>query len=195
MSNITTAITNTSSVDLPPTISLSGALPIDQIERRIRSFAILPVGWEFGKGRPSPNEIIEKALELYRMSRLLSTQIEVFPGQDGEITLAFYVGERTLEITINTDLSLDLVREIGIGINYDEVERLEGVNASDIYSRLIILTTQELTWKPSERLASSGIAGFGSDLQATVFATTGMESQYSTPFVLPEVPQLASVCI
>jgi hypothetical protein len=157
----------------------------DAIVKKIRSFGALPIGWDFGQGRPSPIEVIEEAINIARIGEILRIQVEAYPGIDGEIRLVFPVGEHTIDIVVNTNLSLTLVHEIGIGINYEEVERIENASVDDIYSSITALK-QESTWMLSGHLVSFDTVQVRGDSPAITFTTTTEESRYSILNALSE---------
>lgn len=77
-------------------------------EEKIRSFANLPNGWDYGQGGPIPQHTRELALA---WNRILQTQLgetDAFPGGEGEIVIATGDDPHYLELIIEPDNSVSL---------------------------------------------------------------------------------------
>ncbi len=118
----------------------------DSVEKKIESFGQLEVGWDFGAGKPSSAAVIYAAKHLYQLGRNLGLRAGAFPGVAGDINVAFYATDHTVEIKVNTDLSLDLTYEVGLGIDYDEVAHKERITLSEVLNFLFRLMAQGTTW-------------------------------------------------
>ena len=80
--------------------------------RKIESFAELRAGWHFGEGGPISRDRISVAKEFHNtLISLGFTTTDAFPGVNGEIMLAAYVGQRCIEIVIEADDTISLVYE------------------------------------------------------------------------------------
>jgi hypothetical protein len=84
------------------------------VEVKIRSFSDLADGWHFGEGGPISEKVISVALALSKYARELNfSEIDAFPGVNGEILLTLYYGDYVLELTVESDLSINVVMEVG----------------------------------------------------------------------------------
>ncbi len=107
---------------------------------KIKSFNKLPKGWHYGLGGPCSQKVIDKATDLYNFSQIYDTEINVFPGLDGEIAVNFYWPtenkslNNAIEIVVNVDLSLDFVYEVGINTEYKEISSKKNVSYGFIIS-------------------------------------------------------------
>ena len=81
-------------------------------EEKIRSFAALPPGWHFGQGVPPPPERVDQALRLLAAGREAGwPETDAFPGVDGEVRITFYREDGYLELTLERDGGVSVVRE------------------------------------------------------------------------------------
>ncbi len=81
------------------------------MRKKIKSFGELEDGWDFGTGRASPPEVINKAVEIYNLSETYGIEANAFPGTDGEIMFAIYPESHYLEFTFELDDSVTFYRE------------------------------------------------------------------------------------
>ena len=80
-----------------------------EVEKKISSFANLPIGWDYGSGGPIPEDAIETALAWNRFMQsrgLLET--DAFPGGDGEVVIAAGYGDHYFEIIVEPDFTISL---------------------------------------------------------------------------------------
>jgi hypothetical protein len=71
---------------------------------KIKSFAQLPSGWNYGSGDAAPSEIVEQALSyLYRLISFGFSETNAFPGPDGAIMVTAYEGKHCIEVTVEID--------------------------------------------------------------------------------------------
>lgn len=168
----------------------------DPIEEKIRSFGDLPAGWDFGRGEPASAATIEDAIQVYRFGRSLDLDIEVFPGTNGEIAVAFYQEEHSIEFIIDADQSLSYHIEEGQGFDYRRIECVEGASFEVAREKLIELSrrTQCYTFGSSTpgilAFAGGGFPMSGSRTRHDLIHTTptGLGVyQYSMPAALVTV--------
>ena len=106
------------------------------VEVKIRSFSDLADGWHFGEGGSIPEEVIGVALALSRYARELKfSEIDAFPGVNGEILLTIYHRNNVLELTIEPDLSINAVMEVD-DMEVSDKEGLSVVEAKEQINRL-----------------------------------------------------------
>lgn len=86
---------------------------LTRTERKLRSFASLPNGWHYGKGRAISGDAIACAEKVYRALVIIGlSRTDAFPGADGEVQIAAYHGEHTVTVEVGSDLTLSLVHEV-----------------------------------------------------------------------------------
>lgn len=95
---------------------------------KIMSFGLLPEGWDFGIGKAAPQNVIELATKLYEHGSRIGLMADAFPGTGGEIYVAFYKDNDTVELCVNLDLSLIITLERGVGVDFEELDYIEGVS-------------------------------------------------------------------
>ncbi|HVB03469.1 MAG TPA: hypothetical protein VNE41_07090 [Chitinophagaceae bacterium] len=104
--------------------------------KKIQSFGMLPEGWDFGKGKPSPDNIIQTAIQLYRIGSSLGFEGDAFPGDDGGIIIGFYFEDQAIYITIKDNQRFNFCQESGIGTNYEIENVIENISYKEISENL-----------------------------------------------------------
>ena len=109
----------------------------DKLTRKLRSFASLPNGWDFGDGLPVSTTAIEIAEELLRWASQLQLKADVFPGVDGECMVAFYNDNRCVRVIVQPSGSFDLRVERGIGFTFEHtVPPQNGATRQEAFARV-----------------------------------------------------------
>lgn len=108
----------------------------DLTKTLIKNLAKIPHGWDFGFGYPPSEIVINKALQIYSIGKLLSFKVEVKPEPEGGIVLTFYKEDEFLDVIINNNLSLDMVHEKGFGVNFQTLLEQENVDLNNISNKL-----------------------------------------------------------
>lgn len=106
------------------TTPVSPAAPVAQ---KIRGFADLEPGWNFGEGLPLDNSVLEDAISLNAFAVDQGfVDTDAFPGPNGEVLLAIYHRRHYLEFIIEPDRSITFSREeSGTELLYQEDLTLE----------------------------------------------------------------------
>lgn len=74
------------------------------IEDKIQGFKKLPAGWHFGEGIAAHPVAVGHAIALAREAAKLGyTNIDAFPGSDGEVMVCAHFGRHRLDLTCETD--------------------------------------------------------------------------------------------
>lgn len=107
---------------------------------KVKSFAQLKKGWNFGAGVPAPQGVIEKALQIERLGYIFSLRTGAFPADDGGISIIFYNEPNFFDILINPDLTIDWWWGNGIGANYVDVSGDDNVPLSVVVSNLFYMS-------------------------------------------------------
>jgi hypothetical protein len=78
-------------------------LPLS-LSEKLKSFADLEEGWDYGAGGPVPEHRIRAAQTWNRILELFGfSKLDASPGSDGEISIAGSCGDRYLEIVVESD--------------------------------------------------------------------------------------------
>lgn len=93
----------------------------DSIENYIYFLKYLKKGWNFGSGKEIPSLNIEIAIKIYQIGKSRNLDAEVFPCDEGTITISFQNKDHFLDIKIINENSFDVKYEYGIGQKFDRV--------------------------------------------------------------------------
>lgn len=110
---------------------------------KIIKFGFLKDGWDFGEGYASNWKTILKALFIYWKCVIYNLKVDAFPGVNGGINVVFYASDHSIEIRVKPDGTLNLIHEVGIGLDFDTIEDIEDVNEASIDKRLVYLSKLE----------------------------------------------------
>ncbi|GAF78535.1 unnamed protein product [marine sediment metagenome] len=157
--------------------SPSSAMDVDGVQRKIASFAELEEGWDFGAGRPSPPKVVAFAQQICEAGKWFAKRANAFPGVDGGIVVAFYLGDNIVDVTVNTDLTLDYVHERGTGVEYEELACGENVKWGFISAHLAGMNKQANAWNSSEPSIWQGTTHTEDDSAGTPLRIWGAESR------------------
>ena len=125
---------------------------IEQAIAKIRSFQTLPTGWYCGDGGPIGFDMRERAFRVVRLATKYGIRrADAFPGADGQISVSFYDGNRTLAIRMEVDET------------YSSIEDISNKVITDFYELSEAEATQKL-WEFSQAnriLSALSTSGFG----------------------------------
>ena len=139
----------------------------DPVDEYIRSFSELPEGWNFGEGRAPGGEVIDKAIQVYKLGKSFGLIGNAFPVGDGEIEISFSYRDHFMDILITAQNNLEYTYEIGIGDEYDEIDHIENISFEEAKTKLRVL--EEM--KPCDSLEYSmqeGFIGIREDSKAVI---------------------------
>src|SRR6185295_4896065 len=90
------------------------------VVRKIRAFAGLPNGWSHGDGVPVAHEAIQIAERFIDVASLLQLKVDVFPGVNGDCSVTFYEGTKTVEVVVRPEnlQTFGLHVERGLGFQF-----------------------------------------------------------------------------
>jgi hypothetical protein len=118
-------------------VSCSDTTPCpDLIEDKIRSFATLQDGWNYGEGRAPSQAVIEQAILIHREGKKLGLDAEVFPFGDGDIEISMYMRDHFMDVFVYNDGRMDFSYEVGIGKQYETIESKESISMPEVKERL-----------------------------------------------------------
>jgi len=144
---------------------------VDPLTKRLRSLGQLPIGWSHGEGVPVTQQVIRVAEVFIAEAIQLQVRADVFPGLNGECAIAFYGGDRCVEVVVdpaNLDATVGLHVEQGQGFDFVRTVSDEHAAISEAFSQILALLDD--SWKshassPSYSLTAAE-AGFECCLQA-----------------------------
>jgi hypothetical protein len=118
-----------------PTIS-------DATATKIAGFSTLPIGWDYGAGGPMAYSTINLAWRINTFLRQLGfSDIDAFPGADGEISIGVISGEHYVEIIVEPDETMAIAYDFQgkqesyiPGIRYPQAELTLKALAERIWS-------------------------------------------------------------
>ncbi len=123
--------------DFKPLLFCSDQAPCpDPVEEKIRSFASLQDGWNYGEGRAPSQFVIDRVIEIYKFGKELALDAEVFPVPNGDIEISLYMRDHFMDILAHEGGGLDFSYEIGVGERYNRVDYIEDININEIEQRL-----------------------------------------------------------
>jgi hypothetical protein len=92
--------------------SIGAADEDDRTTAKIKSFRELEPGWHYHEGGPPSAATVARAIYLHRLMRLLGfAETDAFPGTEGEILLAAYLGDHCVEILVETEGKVSITHE------------------------------------------------------------------------------------
>ncbi len=104
------------------------------IINKIDEFSNLPEGWDFGQGIATLSAVALKAKQIVEAVDKIFEDVEydTTPMTDGGLILILKMDNEFIDVTINTDLSLDMRHEKGIGVEYDIIFEMYNVSIDQI---------------------------------------------------------------
>jgi hypothetical protein len=85
---------------------------IPETIRKVREFSTLSAGWHFGEGMPIPLERVNQAASFLEFGdRQGIKRTNAFPGVHGQVEVTFYIENRMLEVTIESDDSITVAED------------------------------------------------------------------------------------
>jgi len=165
----------------------------DPVEDYIRSFSELPDGWNFGEGKAPSDEVINKAIQVYRLGKSFGLMGNAFPVGDGEIEISFSYQDHFIDILITGQNILEYTYEIGIGDEYNETEHIENISFEEAGSKLRALEEMKLC-DSLEYSMPEGLIAIREDSKVVVLekSVPGSPSLIETAWSIIMAPQYAT---
>lgn len=111
--------------------------------RKIRSFAHLPKGWRFGEGDSISEEKIKSAVRLVEDAESVGIlRANAFAGGEGELLVSFYIGDDSIEITLEADGSVTFAEDCGD----EQIDFIENLRLDEAYDKI---------WEFSEQIVAT----------------------------------------
>jgi|GEM_PF-1793494 len=108
----------------------------DPIETKIKSFSDLQAGWNYGAGEPISQEVINNALEVYKIGKSYCLDCEVFATTDGNIEVSLYRKDHFMDFLIKEEMSIDFIHEVGVGNKYKEEENVHNIPMDELKNKI-----------------------------------------------------------
>jgi len=80
-------------------------------KEKIDGFRSLKEGWDYKKGMPFEEPVLEAALSLDHEAAQRGFETDAFPGPEGDVLVTLYFGAHYLEFMIDADLTVDFCQE------------------------------------------------------------------------------------
>lgn len=176
--------------------------------RKIASFLALPAGWNYGHGKSPSHELAGRVLDLHALLNGLGLrETDAFPGDDGEILLRAYAGERCAGFLFNPDGSIDLSLENG---DLEEFSK-EGASTSEAFSLALKVAAEcgtyglptpsistgekvgSLSWRLRSTPQTTPPQSLMKSVSSEVAAMFVLTSENTTHRVFPEARQCSGV--
>lgn len=141
------------------------------LRTKLQSFRRLPRGWSHGEGVPASADAVRAAEKFVDTAATLQLKADVFPGLNGEIAVAFYQGNKCVEVVIkDTDLqNVELHVEEGRGFNFRRIESIPAAPYPEAISKIASLIKD--SWKSPASSRSSSLMETGVAFR-TFFSST-----------------------
>ena len=157
----------------------------DPVIEQINELGNLEAGWDCGRGSAISKDVIAGAIKIANLILAYDLKSEVHPNSNGGINIGLYSDDIFLDIIINPDLSISLVKEAGIGFDYTTIFEEENVSEDELISQTKILAFENSFQCFSfEQYTFGDTTHTNDDLAETPSVTTREES----PFSIKTVP-------
>ncbi len=121
--------------------------PVEEKLDRIQGFS---AGWHFGDGVPIRPDALLCVRYLYRSGKALNLVADVFPHEDGDLSVMFKMDTHYLEVLCLPDMKFSLTQEEGVAPPFTLVKELEEVPLADIYEELFKFAKLGYLWDFSD---------------------------------------------
>ena len=147
----------------------------DPVEEKLNRIAGFSSGWHFGEGVPFPVAVLRQTRQLHQLGKVLSLEADVFPHEDGDVSIMFKSGNQYLEILSQPGERFSFTLEEGTKHPFTLMERKEDVSFSDVVGKLLTFARSESVWDYCDSFTLTNTATSIADLPLNVFATLHAE--------------------
>ena len=107
---------------------------MNSTQRKIIDFGALPEGWHYKNGKPPNSDTIATALLFEHVINIKYDKTNAFPGENGEIMVTGYNGDKYIEISIEVDNTYNLCKKENSNEIYAEkANMLDAVEFVDVF--------------------------------------------------------------
>lgn len=142
----------------------------DPVEEKLNRIAGFSSGWHFGEGVPFPIAVLRQTRQLHQLGKFLSLEADVFPHEDGDVSIMFKSGNQYLEILTQPGESFSFRLEEGTKHPFTLMERKENVSFSDVIEKLLNFARSESLWDYYDSFTTLNTAENFTDLPRGAFA-------------------------
>ena len=157
-------------------IQCAGASPPDAVEEKLNRFGTFQPGWRFGEGAALRPDTLSKARQLHQFGKVLSLAADVFPHEDGDVSIMFKSGNQFLEIGCLPGEKFSLTLEEGTDHPFTLVTETEETSLSGAIGELLTFARSESLWDYCDSFIPPTTATVWADSPLIVFATPQNES-------------------
>lgn len=141
--------------------------PIDEKLQRMEEFGS---GWHFGEGSPMRPEAMHCARQLHKFGKAFNLVADVFPHEDGDVSIMFKADNQYLEVLCMPDMKFSLTLEEGAEHPFRLVKENEEATLSDVFTELFTFVKPESLCHFFDSFTLTNIAAVSDDLHRTAFA-------------------------
>ena len=142
----------------------------DTVEEKLQRIEGYTSGWHFGEGSPMDPGAMNRVRQLHRIGKALGLLADVFPHEDGDVSMMFKAGNHYLEVLCLPDATFSLTLEEGDGHPFTLVKEKENASWWDVRTELVAFTTQEPLWNFSDSFIPTGTARVSDGSHQNAFA-------------------------
>ncbi len=143
----------------------------DPVEEKLKRIAGFSSGWHFGEGESFPVAVLRQIRQLHQLGKVLSLEADVFPHEDGDVSIMFKGGDQYLEILSQPGGNFSFRLEEGTKHPFTLIERKEEVLLSDVIEKLLTFARSESLWDYCDSFTPTNTAASIADLPLNVFVT------------------------
>ena len=113
-----------------------------KLRKKLQRIGGYTSGWHFGKGSPMDPRVMDNIYKLHRVGKTLGLLMDdVFPHEDGDVSIMFKAGNHYLEVLCLSDETFYLTLEKGDRYPFMLVKEKENASWLDVLKEIVALTT------------------------------------------------------
>ena len=143
----------------------------DPVEEKLNRIGGFTSGWHFGEGVPLRPDTLRQTRQLYQFGKVLSLDADVFPHEDGDLSIMFKSGNQYLEIWCMPGRKFSFTLEEGTDHPFILLEENEEATFSNVIKELLTFARSESLWDYCDSFTLTNTATVSADLPLIVFAT------------------------
>ncbi len=167
---ITTQLTSALTNDM-----VAEAAEPDPVEEKLKRIERFTAGWHFGEGLPLDAGALRQTREIHQFGKALSLEADVFPHEDGDLSIMFKSGNQYLEIWCQPGGRLSFSIEEGMDHPFTLVTENKTASFSDVLTELLTFARSESLWDYCGSFTPISTAAVLTDSPLTVFAIPRVE--------------------
>ncbi len=156
--------------------SVVKTLEQDLVEEKLERIGGFHSGWHFGEGFPMRSDAMHCARQLHKFGKALDLVADVFPHEDGDVSIMFKADDRYLEVLCLPDMKFSLTLERGTEHPFTlmkENKENEEATLADVFTELLTFAKPESLWNFFDSFALTNTVRLSDDLHPIAFGTLG----------------------